>query len=43
MERLHRNSKRISRTSKGKLLRSKQKIHKREKTVEYEKEVYVNW
>lgn len=42
MERLHGNSKKISRTSKEKLLKSKQKIHRGEKTVECE-EVYVNW
>lgn len=43
MERLDGNSKKISRTPKEKLLRSKQKIHRGEKTVECEEEVYVNW
>lgn len=43
MEKLHGSSKEISRTPKEKLLRSKQKIHRREKTVEYQEEVYANW
>lgn len=42
MEILHGNSKKISRIPKEKLLRRKQKIHRREKTVDYEEEVYVN-